>query len=112
MNLSAVTKQRIRQATQGGYFILPRWTEGLEKLRRPFNRDNVLDYWRKGKEMIREELPDFQDRPEWADYRNKRTYQHGAKPGAIQNAIFEDILMALKTIAGANHRRKSVPSVK
>ena len=55
--------------------------------------------------MILEEMPDFHLRPEWADYRDKRVYQDGAKKGAVQNAIFKDILAALRTIAGSYNRR-------
>jgi hypothetical protein len=110
MNLSAIAKYRIRQAQEGAYLILPLWTKGLEKLRRPFNTDHVLDYWRTGKELILEEMPDFHEGPEWADYRNRRAYQTGAKRGAIQHAIFKDILAALRTIAGANQKNPATPN--
>ncbi|MGA2241544.1 MAG: hypothetical protein ABSH11_05845 [Verrucomicrobiota bacterium] len=91
---------------EGRYQILPCWTKSLEKLRRPFNTAHAIDYWRIGKEMILEEMLDFHTRPEWADYRDehKRTYQGGAKTGAIRHAIFKDILLALHTIAGTNKR--------
>lgn len=67
--------------------------------------DNVLQYWRKGKEIILEDMPDFHLRPEWQKYQKGRNYREGAKKGAIQHAIFKDILIALKTIAGANKKR-------
>jgi len=89
---------------QNSHLILPKWTKNLEKIRRPFNTRHVLDYWRTGKQIILEEMPDFQDRPEWASYR-RRKYKSGAKPGAIQHAIFKDILTALKTIAGAKRQK-------
>ncbi len=101
-------KQRLRQEHAGAYRILPAWTDGLRKLRRPFNREHVLDYWRVGKAMILEELPDFHERPEWAEYRTGRKYAGGAKPGVIQHAIFKDILTALRTIAGAGRRRPPI----
>lgn len=88
----------------GHYRILPSWTKSLETLRRPFNKNHVLDYWHTGKEMILEEMPEFHLRPEWQKYRENRTYRDGAKTGAIQHAIFKDILTALKTIAGSNHK--------
>jgi hypothetical protein len=56
--------------------------------------------------MILEEMPAFHMRAEWATYRDKRAYQGGAKKGAIQHAIFKDILIALKTIAGSNHKHR------
>jgi len=95
----------------GNYEILPVWTRSLKKLHRPFNKKHVLDYWHAGKEMILEEMPDFHVRPEWDDYRNRRAYQTGRKKGAIQHAIFKDILTALKTIAGSNHRRPAAKLV-
>jgi hypothetical protein len=82
----------------------PKCVAGLDALPTPVTPASVLDYWRKGKEIILEEMPDFHTRPEWADYRDKRAYQGGAKRGAIQHAIFKDILAALRTIAGANKR--------
>ena len=99
-------KRRELPKYQGLYQILPMWTKGLGKLRRPFNAAHVIDYWRTGKKMVLEEMPDFHLRPEWKQYRDERAYSSGAKKGAIQHAIFKDILAALKTIAGANKRRK------
>jgi hypothetical protein len=99
-------KRRELLKYEGRYRILPLWTKSLKKLRRPFSKDHVLDYWHTGKEMILEEMPAFHMRAEWATYRDKRAYQGGAKKGAIQHAIFKDILIALKTIAGSNHKHR------
>lgn len=99
-------RQRELPKYEGHYHILPFWTKSLEKLRRPFNPDHVLDYWRTGKEMIREEMPKFHLRPEWESYR-RRHYKTGSKTGAVQNAIFKDILAAMRTIAGTYHRRSA-----
>jgi hypothetical protein len=79
----------------------PRYTSGIELIPVPISPDSVPQYWRKGKEMILEEIPDFIDRSEWTHY-HRRSYKNGASPGAIQHAIFKDILVALRTIAGAN----------
>ena len=87
-------QEKLRRAYQGAYWILPKWTEGLKELRPGLNPKSALDYWRKGKEIIVEELPDFHLRPEWKPYR-ERTYKSGAKTGVIQHAIFKDILSAL-----------------
>lgn len=97
-------KRRELMKYHGAYRILPAWTKELGQLRRPFNKDQVLDYWRAGKGIILEEMPDFHLRPEWKTYHG-RNYKTGAKSGAIQHAIFKDILAALKTIAGANKTR-------
>lgn len=87
------------------YCILPSWTKLLSRVRRPFNQAHVLDYWRVGKELILEEMPAFQDRPEWKTY-HQRHFASGSKGGAIQHAIFKDILAALKTIAGTGKKKK------
>ena len=82
----------------------PKHLNGIEQMPYPVRPDTVLQYWRKGKEVILQEMPDFHLRPEWAEY-HERHYQYGAKRGAIQHAIFKDILAALRTIAGANRHK-------
>jgi hypothetical protein len=84
----------------------PKFVAGLDQLPVPISSSSVTTYWRKGKEIIQEEMPDFHLRPEWKHYCARR-YKGGAKPGAIRHAIFKDILAALKTFAGANRRRKN-----
>lgn len=90
----------------------PKFVAGLAALPVPLTPASVLDYWRKGKEIILEELPEFHERPEWQEYRTGRRYSHGAKTGVIQHAIFKDILVALRTIAGANKRRPTAAASK
>lgn len=82
----------------------PKYVAGMAKLPIPVTPASVMQYWRKGKEIILEEMPEFHLRPEWEKYREHRNYKGGAKKGVIQHAIFKDILIALKSIAGANHR--------
>jgi hypothetical protein len=82
----------------------PDYVEGLDSLPVPITPESVPAYWRKGKEIILEEMPDFHELPEWENYYRRR-YKTGAKDGAVRNAIFKDILVALKTIAGTNNRR-------
>lgn len=102
MNCSEEKKQELREEHKGAYRILPKWTKGLTDISQPMTSSNVLSYWRKGKEMILEEMPDFHLRPEWKKHRDGRKYANGAKKGAIQHAIFKDILVAMKTIAKTN----------
>lgn len=83
---------------------LPAYIEGIDQLRVPISPQSVLQYWRKGKEMIVEEMPNFHLRPEWRAYASRR-YENGAKRGAIQHAIFKDILTALRSIAGRRGSR-------
>ena len=101
-------KEEMRCTYRGAYRILPKWTKGLERLRERFKQDSVLGYWRKGKEIMLEEMPDFHLRPEWKSY-HSRTYKDGAKDGVIQHAIFKDILAALRTIAGGNSSTRRKP---
>jgi hypothetical protein len=82
----------------------PAYIEGIDRLPRKSSPDCVLQYWRKGKEMILEEMPNFHLRPEWRAYAERR-YQNGAKTGAIQHAIFKDILTALRLMAGSRRPR-------
>ncbi len=96
---------------RGSYRVLPVWTKSLKNLHRPFNTNHVLDYWRTGKNMILEEMPHFHLRPEWQSY-HYRHYRTGAKAGAIQHAIFRDILSALRTIAGTNKRKSGLAHAK
>jgi hypothetical protein len=110
MGMSEEMKRLELPSYAGSYKILPAWTKTLEKLRRPFNPAHVLDYWHTGKAMMQEELPDFHLRPEWENYRRRR-YKTGSKPGTVQHAIFKDILAALRTIAGSNHRRNGEKQV-
>jgi hypothetical protein len=82
----------------------PKYVRDLKKFPSPITPENVMQYWHKGKEIILEELPDFHLRPEWENY-HYRKYAGGAKKGAVQHAIFKDILAALQTIAGKNKRK-------
>jgi hypothetical protein len=83
----------------------PNYIEGIDEIPFPISPECVPDYWRKGKEIMLEEMPDFHERPEWKNY-GERHYANGAKRGAIRHAIFKDILIALRTIAGGNRAAK------
>jgi len=83
----------------------PKFVQGLDAFPNLITPENVLIFWRKGKEIILEEMPDFHLRPEWEKYRRARKYQTGAKTGSVQHAIFKDILASLQSIAGYNRKR-------
>jgi hypothetical protein len=85
----------------------PKFITGIELIPVPITSVAVLDYWRKGKEMILEEMPEFHLRPEWKDYHN-RNYKNGPKKGAVQHAIFKDILVSLRTIAGSSKPKQAI----
>jgi len=93
-----------KEGTKTIVMPFPKYIQNLKKFPSPITPENVLQYWHKGKEIIIEELPDFQLRPEWESYQ-RRKYAGGAKKGVIQHAIFRDILVALQTIAGKNKRK-------
>jgi hypothetical protein len=65
MGCTEEKKEEIRQENRGAYRILPKWTKGLEKIDQPISKESVLDYWRTGKRMILEEIPNFHERSEW-----------------------------------------------
>ncbi len=98
MKCSEEQKTKIREEYRDAYEFLPVWSEPLLKIERRFCKDTVLDYWRIGKAILLEEMPDFHQRVEWQSYQN-RQYANGPTPGAIQHAIFRDILDALRSIA-------------
>jgi len=50
------------------------------------------------RKMIREELPEFHLRTEWANQRNSCKARNRDTKGEIQNAVLDDIISALKTI--------------
>lgn len=103
---TAKQKVQFRRKYENAYRIIPAWARTLQSVCRPLCPNSVIDYWRKGKEIISEELPDFDLRPEWASYRG-RTYPRGAKRGSIRHAIFKDILTAFRTIAGGQQLSSS-----
>jgi hypothetical protein len=81
----------------------PKHQKGIKQLPAPLAPENVLKYWRFGKRVMQAEMPDFHLRTEWRTYHNRK-YANGAKKGAIQHAIFKDILTALRALAGKDSR--------
>jgi hypothetical protein len=51
------------------------------------------------RQMIRQQMPDFQSRPEWNNQRNSCKKRGRDTNGVMQNTILDDIVSALKTIA-------------
>ena len=107
---SAGTSLSAKRVRALSCFPFPDHLDGINLLPVPITPQSVIDYWHKGKEIVRKEMPNFHLRPEWKSYRDNRTYQAGAKTGATQHAIFKDILAALKTIAGGNKRSPAQPA--
>jgi hypothetical protein len=83
----------------------PKHLKGIDTMPAPLAPDNVLQYWRFAKKVVQAEMPEFHRRPEWQAYHD-RNYADGAKTGAIQHAIFKDILLSLRALAGKQPNRK------
>jgi hypothetical protein len=88
--------------------VEPAWVSKAKDLPDFLQTPNVRKQWADViREMIRQELPDFHTRPEWENQRrsckasNKLAGKSPSK-GDFQNAIFDDIIPALKTIASAD----------
>lgn len=72
-----------------------------------FSRDKeVLRQWAEViRELIREQIPDFQLRPEWKNrVRSCEARGRGSK-GEVQNAILDNIVSALRTVAPGDANR-------
>lgn len=76
----------------------PGWMAHAARLA-PFSRTCVAEWKAVIRKLIREELPDLQNRPEWAAQRNSASARGRDTPGEIQNAILDDITSALERIA-------------
>ena len=59
------------------------------------------------RQMIRQQLPDFELRDDWSRQRNSCKQSGRNKRGEIQNAILDDIISALKTIAPDEMRQSA-----
>jgi len=76
----------------------PGWVSAAMKLK-PFSVATVDDWKVVVREIIREQVPDFHLRPEWATQRATAAANGRDTPGEIQNAILDDIVSALKRLA-------------
>jgi hypothetical protein len=54
------------------------------------------------RKMIREQMPNFHTRPEWTTQRNTAAANGRNTPGELQNAILDDIVSALASLAPDN----------
>lgn len=80
---------------------VPAWAESAAALPL-FARSTAKEWARLGREMIREEVPDFHDRPEFADFRRHQSnLDRNGKPsrGRLQNDILEKIGSSLASLA-------------
>ncbi len=60
----------------------------------------TLPFWKRAiRKIIRQQMPDFQTRPEWATQRHSAIALGRSTPGEIQTAILDDIASALEGLA-------------
>jgi hypothetical protein len=83
---------------------LPPWsTEASTLPEFSSHRDDLTKWAKVVRAMIRQQVPDFDSRPEWRNQRNSCKLRKTGGKGEIQNAILDDILAALKTISPKVH---------
>jgi hypothetical protein len=76
----------------------PSWAISATRLE-PFSLQ-TYDSWKAVvRDIIREQVPDFHLRPEWATQRATAAANGRDTPGEIQNAILDDIVSSLKRLA-------------
>jgi hypothetical protein len=76
----------------------PRWKRVVVALD-AFSQISLPQWTPAIRQMIREEMPDFHTRPEWANQRRTAARNGRDSVGEIQNAILDDIVSALTRVA-------------
>jgi hypothetical protein len=84
----------------------PEWVKGVAELRQ-FSSESLAAWKPVVRKMIREQVPDFQTRPEWSTQCNTAEASGRNTPGEIQNAILDDIISALGRLAPIRQMPKS-----
>lgn len=74
---------------------------------KPFCAASLPEWKRMVRQMIREQIPAFHTRPEWATQRNSAAARGRDTVGELQNAILDDIGSALERIAPIKEMPKS-----
>jgi hypothetical protein len=85
---------------------LPDWSKVACELG-AFSAKTLPAWKRVTRKMIREQMPNFHERPEWATQRASAIARGRGTPGEIKNAILDDICSALERIAPPAKLRKS-----
>ena len=89
------------------YGDTPAWVDGVCKLS-AFSTESLPAWKRVIRKMIRQQMQNFQERPEWATQRASAIARERGTPGEIQNAILDDICSALERLAPPANLPKSV----
>ena len=85
---------------------LPEWSKSACTLPM-FSKDAAREWGNAIREMIREQAPNFHNRPEWEAQRNTARHSGRDTRGEIQNAILDDIVSALRRLAPLKEAPKS-----
>ena len=75
----------------------PKWADEAMKLP-PFSTQSLPEWKAVIRQMIRQELPDFQEHKDWANQRHRGKASGQDSLGEIRNAILDDIVSALRSI--------------
>lgn len=84
----------------------PAWVSKAARLKE-FSTASLREWKAVVRDLVREQMPDFHQRPEWAPQRNSAAARGRDTPGELQNAILDDICSALERIAPAGEMPKS-----
>lgn len=85
---------------------IPKWA-GAACALPSFSKDTASAWGRVIRDMIRDQIPDFDSRREWENQRNTGRHSGRNSRGEIRNAILDDIVSALLRIAPSAHMLKS-----
>lgn len=78
----------------------PDWVNSVMKLKQ-FSKESLVEWKPVVKAIIREQVPDFHELPEWETQRNTAASNGKTARGEVQNAILDDIVSALERLAPA-----------
>jgi hypothetical protein len=84
----------------------PEWVHEVSRLKK-FSRESLPSWKLAVRKLIREQMPDFQMRPEWSNQRNTAAASGRETPGEIKNAILDDITSALERLVPDSDLPKS-----
>ncbi|MEK7954308.1 hypothetical protein [Luteolibacter soli] len=89
------------EASRRGYRfpIMPEWFYFRKLPTPPFSSENIGSWIPAVRDMIREDMPNFHEHPDWGAQRATADAEGRRGPGAVQNAILDDICSALRGLA-------------
>ena len=76
----------------------PGWAKSVMELK-PFAKESLPDWKPVVRKIIRDQVPDFHNLPEWQTQRNTAEASGKTTKGEVRNAILDDIMSALARLA-------------